>query len=121
MDWKELLKVDLEEARRLTARHAPEEIEGFTPLTPQQARKKNRLELNWNSWKHVLSEDEQKAGNYILDMMSKRPKDFDKFADSFQLMFREHIVRNPPPKTTSLVDRAKEMNRKHPRMGSGRK
>jgi hypothetical protein len=54
-------------------------------------------------------------------MMSKRPKDFDKFADSFQLMFREHIVRNPPPKTTSLVDRAKEMNRKHPRMGSGRK
>ena len=26
----------------------------------------------------------------------------------------------PPRKTTSLIDRAREMNRKHPRMGSGR-
>lgn len=121
MDWKELLKIDLEEARRLTARHSPEDIEGFVPLTPQQSRKKNRFELNWNSWKHVLPKDEQTAGNYILEQMSKDPENFDKYANSFQIMFREHIVRNPPSKSTSLVDRAKEMNRKHPRMGSGRK
>ena len=30
-------------------------------------------------------------------------------------------VTMPSPKTTSLIDRAKEMNRKHPRMGSGKR
>ena len=33
----------------------------------------------------------------------------------------EKMYGDSPRKTTSLIDRAKEMNRKHPRMGSGRK
>ena len=116
MDWKDLLKIDLEEARKLTARHAPEEIEGFTPLSPKQISLKERFELNFDSWKHVLPKEKKMAGEQMLEGMKNKPEMFDNYANSFRQMFREHIVRNP--ESTSLIDRAKQANKENPRMGS---
>ena len=35
-------------------------------------------------------------------------------------LLEDFLEDSDKPKSTNLIDRAKEMNRKHPRMGSGR-
>ena len=125
MSWRDILKIDMDEARRLGDKYAPEDME-------EDRKNKNTKRMNEN--KEILRS--------IIKVMKNRekinPREEERYRDILQVYLRE--MPNPPQlrgknfdqmilivenylngkQSTNLIDRAKEMNRKYPRMGSGR-
>ena len=125
MSWRDILKIDMDEARRLGDKYAPEDME-------DDRQNKNTKRMNEN--KELLRS--------LIKAMKNRekinPREEERYRDFLQAYLRE--MPNPPrlrgknfdqmisivedyldgKQSTNLIDRAKEMNRKYPRMGSGR-
>lgn len=125
MSWRDILKIDMREARRLGDKYAPEDME-------EDRRNKDDKRMNEN--KEILRS--------VIKVMKNTerisPRQEERYRDTLQQYLRE--MPNPPrlrgknfdqmismvedyldgKQSTNLIDRAKEMNRKYPRMGSGR-
>jgi len=125
MSWKQILKIDMEEARQLGDKYAPDEME--------EDRIKRR--------KSLMVEDEEILRGVIEQMKNEEktsPRKEDRYRYALQMYLRK--MPNPPrlrgknldqmisivedylegKQTTNLIDRAKKANRDDPRMGSGR-
>ena len=134
--WKDILKVDMEEARRLGERYAPEDMEQarsdklkafFTKIKPA-------IEKTLEMYEMTQGDEASKFRDAIVSLIREFPnaprlirsttpeaiKSNKEMVEKY-LIELEKMYGGSPRKTTSLIDRAKEMNRKHPRMGSGRK
>ena len=125
MTWKDILKIDMDEARRLGDKYAPEDMK-------EDRKDKNTKRMNEN--KEILRSVVQR----MKDTKNTSPDKERGFQMTLQTILRE--MPNPPrlrgknldqmismvegyldgKQSTNLIDRAKEMNRKYPRMGSGR-
>ena len=125
MSWRDILKIDMDEARRLGDKYAPDEME-------EDRQDKNTKRMNEN--KEILRSVVQR----MKDTKNTSPDKERGFQMTLQTILRE--MPNPPrlrgknldqmismvedyldgKQSTNLIDRAKEMNRKYPRMGSGR-
>ena len=125
MSWRDILKIDMDEARRLGDKYAPDEME-------EDRQDKNTKRMNEN--KEILRSFVQR----MKDTKNTSPDKERGFQMTLQTILRE--MPNPPrlrgknldqmismvedyldgKQSTNLIDRAKEMNRKYPRMGSGR-
>lgn len=125
MSWRDILKIDMDEARRLGDKYAPEDME-------EDRQNKNTKRMNEN--KEILRSVVQR----MKDTKNTSPDKERGFQMTLQTILRE--MPNPPrlrgknldqmismvedyldgKQSTNLIDRAKEMNRKYPRMGSGR-
>ena len=136
--WKDILKLDMEEARKLGERYAPEDMEQArqdklkTALTKLRPVIENILEIYVDD---ISDEDADRLRISLVSMMRNLPMT-PRFSRDTNMEARKHNKKmvetyfanledlyqedEPPRKTTSLIDRAREMNRKHPRMGSGR-
>ena len=136
MMWKDILKIDMEEARRLGERYAPEDMEQarsdklkafFTKIKPA-------IEKTLEMYEMTQGDEASKFRDAIVSLIRDFPnpprlirsttpeaiKSNKEMVEKY-LVDLEKMYGDSPRKTTSLIDRAKEMNRKHPRMGSGRK
>jgi len=137
--WKDILKLDMDEARKLGERYAPEDMERArqdklkTVLTKVRPAIEKTLEIYADD---IADEDADRLRMSLVSMMRNLPmaprmsRDNSKEAKSKNKKMVETYLANleslyqedkSPKKTTSLIDRARDMNRKHPRMGSGRK
>jgi len=125
MSWKQILKIDMDEARRLGDKYAPDEME-------EDRRNKDDKRMNEN--KEILRSVVQR----MKDTKNTSPDKERGFQMTLQTILRE--MPNPPrlrgknldqmisivedylegKQTTNLIDRAKKANRDDPRMGSGR-
>jgi len=125
MSWRDILKIDMDEARRLGDKYAPDEME-------EDRRNKDDKRINEN--KEIL----RSVIKVMKNMERINPRQEERYRDTLQLYLRE--MPNAPrlrgknfdqmismvedyldgKQSTNLIDRAKEMNRKYPRMGSGR-
>tara|TARA_R100000081_G_C4725031_1_gene120202 strand:- start:112 stop:585 length:474 start_codon:yes stop_codon:yes gene_type:complete len=125
MSWRDILKIDMDEARRLGDKYAPEDME-------EDRQNKNTKRMNEN--KKILRAVIQR----MKDTKNTTPDKERGFESTLSMILRE--MPNPPrlrgknldqmismvedyldgKQSTNLIDRAKEMNRKYPRMGSGR-
>jgi len=134
--WKDILKIDMQEARRLGERYAPEDMEQarsdklkafFTKIKPA-------IEKTLEMYEMTEGDEASKFRDAIVSLIRDFPnaprlirgttpeaiKSNKEMVEKY-LIDLEKMYGDSPRKTTSLIDRAKEMNRKHPRMGSGRK
>ena len=140
MTWKDILKIDMEEARRLGDKYAPEDmIQGkldrikrkkeLAQLQAEETLPKRRAKLkeidNWLD-NNDIPEEYEEAIDLSLDMAKKNLMDverFERYLTAIKMLMRE-LPNNPFTRTksrTSLIDRAKKANRDDPRMGSGRR
>ena len=140
MTWKSILKIDMDEARRLGEKYAPKDMEQgrkdisqrkekLRQLQAEETLPKRRAKLkkidNWlNS--NDIPENYKEAIELSLDMAKKNlmnPDMFEKYLSSLRMLLR-NFPNNPfmrGSSKTSLIDRAKQANRDDPRMGSGRR
>ena len=140
MTWKDILKIDMEEARRLGDKYAPEDmIQGkldrikrkkeLAQLQAEETLPKRRVKLkeihNWLD-NNDVSEEVREAVELSLRLAKENLMNverFEMYLTAIKMLMRE-LPNNPFTRTrgqTSLIDRAKKANRDDPRMGSGRR
>jgi hypothetical protein len=140
MTWKDILKIDMKEARRLGEKYAPEDmVQGkldrierkkkIAQLQAEETLPKRRSKLKAiDDWldRNDIPKDYEEAIGFSLDMAKKYLMDVDKYERYLNAI--KHLMRGFPnnpfrrgSSKTSLIDRAKQANRDDPRMGSGRR
>ena len=140
MTWKDILKIDMEEARRLGEKYAPVDMmqgeidrinrkKELAQLQAEETLPKRRAKLKKiYTWldNNDLPEDMQNAVKLSLKLAKENLMNVDMFEtyiSAIRNLLRD-LPNNPFMRTrsqTSLIDRAKKANREDPRMGSGRR
>tara|TARA_R110002167_G_scaffold96502_2_gene255589 strand:- start:331 stop:798 length:468 start_codon:yes stop_codon:yes gene_type:complete len=122
MTWKNILKLDIEEARQLGDKYAPEDMKE-DETDKKMAEGKQHLRIVLQRMKDSKDINPRIESGYrstlqlFLRDIPNAPRLAGKNFDQMISLVEDFLEGK---QTTSLVDRAKEMNRKHPRMGSGR-
>lgn len=125
MSWKQILKIDVDEARRLGDKYAPDEME-----EDRRDKDNKNMEENKMILRHVLrrmkktektSPDLERGFRHTLQLalreMPNPPRISGKNLDQMISMVEDYLEGK---QTTNLIDRAKQANEDDPRMGSGR-
>ena len=125
MSWKQILKIDIDEARRLGDKYAPNEME-----EDRRDKDNKKMEENKMVLRHVLrrmkktektSPDLERGFRHTLQLalreMPNPPRISGKNLDQMISMVEDYLEGK---QTTNLIDRAKRANEEDPRMGSGR-
>ena len=120
MTWKNILKLDIAEARQLGDKYAPEDME---------EDRRNKDDENKTILRHVLrrmkktektSPDLERGFQHTLGLvlrdMPNPPRIRGKNLDQMILMVEDYLDEK---QSTNLIDRAKQANSDDPRMGSG--
>ena len=141
MTWKDILKIDMEEARQLGEKYAPKDmeqgrkdiVERKKELARLQAeetlpkrRKQLQVAIDWLKDNPEYDSNINNAIKMSVEFAKKHlmePETFNKYLTAIKSILK--TVDNSPyyrgPSKTSLIDRAKRANRDDPRMGSGRR
>ena len=125
MSWKQILKIDMDEARRLGDKYAPDEME-----EDRRDKDNKNMEENKMILRHVLkrmkktektSPDLERGFRHTLGLVLRNmpagPRLRGKNLDQMISIVEDYLEGK---QTTNLIDRAKQANRDDPRMGSGR-
>jgi len=78
----------------------------------------DRLRMSLVSMMRNLPMAPRMSRNTNMEARNKNKEMVETYLANLENLYQED---KSPRKTTSLIDRAREMNRKYPRMGSGRK
>ena len=141
MTWKQILKIDMNEARELGDKYAPKDMEqGRKDIADKKEklmqlqieeslpkrRKMLQRAIDWMKDNPDYAASE--LGNAVqmsIDLAKEnlmKPENFERYITAIKLLLK--TVDNGPfyrgPSKTSLIDRAKQANKDDPRMGSGR-
>ena len=141
MTWKDILKIDMEEARRLGEKYAPKDMKQgemdrvkrkkeLARLQAEETLPKRRRQLQVAiDWLKENPEDDSDIYNAVkmsVESAKKHlmePEIFQNYIAAIKSILLTQV--NSPyyrgPSKTSLIDRAKRANRDDPRMGSGRR
>jgi len=124
MSWKQILKLDMDEARRLGDKYAPDEME-----EDRRDKDNKNMEENKTILRHVLrrmkktektSPDLERGFRHTLGLvlrdMPAGPRLRGKNLDQMISIVEDYLEGK---QTTNLIDRAKQANEDDPRMGSG--
>ena len=141
MSWKQILKIDMDEARDLGEKYAPKDMEqGRKDIADRKEklrqlqieeslpkrRKTLQVAIDWMKDNPDYAASELgKAVQMSIDLAKEQlmePEIFKRYITAIKSILA--TVHNGPyyrgPSKTSLIDRAKQANKDDPRMGSGR-
>ena len=132
MTWKKILKIDMQEARRLGDRYASEDMNAARNDVERIHREEVKPAILTTLKLYMNETDEQNIRRFresIVNLFRRfpnAPRLVRSTTKEAKEMNRQNILDYFESKgrkrgTTSLIDRAKKANRDDPRMGSGRR
>lgn len=132
MTWKKILKIDMQEARRLGDRYASEDMDAARNDVERIHREEVKPAILTTLKLYMNETDEQNIRRFresIVNLFRRfpnAPRLVRSTTKEAKEMNRQNILDYFESKgrkrgTTSLIDRAKKANRDDPRMGSGRR
>ena len=132
MTWKKILKIDMQEARRLGDRYASEDMDAARNDIERIHQEEVKPAILTTLKLYMNETDEQNMRRFresivhLFRRFPNAPRLVRSTTKEAKEMNRQNILDYFESKgrkrgTTSLIDRAKKANRDDPRMGSGRR